>query len=82
MAYDLAVRELELLVREGGDLLAPETRTALETSLATIDEALADVRQALEEDPSSELLMSLLVSHQTARIRVLRQAAARIQASS
>ena len=81
-AYDLAVRELELLVHEGADVLAPETLAALETSLATIDAALADVRQALEDDPSSELLRSLLVNHQTARIRVLRQAASRIQASS
>lgn len=80
--YEEAVRELETLVDRGRDVLTPETVATLEESLATVDAALADVRTALAEDPGSELLRRMLVSHQTARLRVLRQAATVIEARS
>lgn len=80
--YEDAVRELELLVDRGRDVLTPETLATLEESLATVDAALAEVRTALAEDPGSELLHRMLVSHQTARLRVLRQAAAAIATRS
>ena len=80
--YDQAVLELEALVARGRSVMAPETLETVEASLAAIDAALADVRQALDDDPSSELLMGMLVSHQTAKLRVLRQAATQIQSRS
>lgn len=78
--YDQAITELEALVAAGRDVMRPETLQTLEESLAAIDQALVDVRDALEDDPSSELLMGMLVSHQTSKIRVLRRAATMIQA--
>lgn len=80
--YDAAIDELQALVDRGRDVLAPETMTRLAESLATIDTALAEVRAALAEDPGSELLQSMLVDHQTAKMRVLRQAASAIEAQS
>lgn len=77
--YDQAIADLEALVERGRETLSPETVATLEASLASIDQALADVRDALRDDPSSELLMSMLVGHQTSKLRVLRQAAAGIQ---
>lgn len=74
-SYESAVAELEQVLEEGRDLLAPETVAAVERSLATIDQAIAEVREAMRGDPSSELLARLLVKHQGSRLRVLRQAA-------
>ena len=70
------VLELEALVENGRNVLAPETVAALEEALGSVDRALADVREALAADPSSELLMGMLVDQQTAKLRLLRQAAA------
>lgn len=81
-SYDEAVRELEVLVARGRGVLAPETLATLEESLATVDAALSDVRQALEEDPGSNLLRRMLAGHQTTKLRVLRQAATAIEARS
>lgn len=80
--YAAAVSELETLVIQGRDLLAPETLAALDESLETIDQALDAVRAALQDDPSSELLARLLANHQRSKLRVLRQAALSVQAQS
>ena len=80
--YDRTIRELERMVEAGEDVLAPETLATLEVSLQTVDEALAEVRRALAEDPGSELLHRLLAGHQTTKVRVLRQAVTAIQAQS
>lgn len=80
--YDQTISELQALVDAGRDVMRPETLRTLEESLAAIDQALVDVRDALEDDPSSELLMGMLVSHQTSKIRVLRRAATMIQSRS
>lgn len=80
--YDDAVGELEVLVARGRGVLAPATLATLEESLASVDAALADVRRALDEDPESDLLLRMLVGHQTTKLRVLRQAATAIEARS
>jgi len=80
--YDEAVVQLETIVEQGRDVLSPETLATLEASLHTIDEAIAEVRTALESDPSSELLARLLANHQRSKLRVLRQAAASVQPRS
>lgn len=77
-SYRAAAAELEEVLEQGRDLLGPETVAALERSLATIDEAIAEVEAALARDPASPLLARLLVSHQATRLRVLRQAAAQV----
>lgn len=82
VAYDAALLELQDLVEENRELLAPETRDALDRSLATIDDAIDDIRQALQKDPNSELLARLLINQQRSKLRVLGQAATAIQARS
>jgi len=82
VGYAEAVRELEDIVQQGRDLLAPETVATIDRSLQTIDEALADVQAALEADPSSEVLGRMLVNHQRSRLRLLRQAAEAVWARS
>lgn len=73
--YQSAVRELEALLEEGRQRLAPETLVTLERSLSTIDEAIAEAERALARDPGSELLHRILASHQKTKLRILRQAA-------
>jgi hypothetical protein len=80
--YDEAVAELRTIIDQGRDVLSPETLSTLEASVATIDEAIAEVRDALADDPSSELLASLLANHQRSKLRVLRQAAIAAQPRS
>ena len=65
-----------------GTALIEETLETLDRSLDTIDDALRDVRRALDADPSSEILARMLVSHQRSRLRLLRQAAISVQAAS
>lgn len=80
--YDEAVVQLETIIEQGRHVLSPETLATLEASLRTIDGAIADVRGALEADPSSELLARLLANHQRSKLRVLRQAAISVQPRS
>lgn len=82
VAYESALLELQDLVEANRDLMAPETVAALDQSLATIDEAMVEIRRALRDDPNSELLARLLVNQQRSKLRVLRQAAAAVQARS
>lgn len=78
-SYVTAASELEALLEQGRGVLAPETLAAIESSLATIDAAIAEVERALRSDPSSDLLGRMLVRHQGARLRVLRQAVRQVQ---
>jgi len=77
--YYEALAQLEALVEQGRASLAPETLATLERSLATVDSAIAEVQQALRNDPNSELLARMLANHQGAKLRVLRHAAARLE---
>lgn len=80
--YEQAVSLLSDLIDQGRGVLAPETVETLDASLETVEQALAEVRTALAADPSSEILSRMLVSHQQAKLRLLRQAALSIQAAS
>jgi len=82
LGYAEAVQELEDILLQGRDLLAPETVATIDRSLQTIDEALNEVQAALEADPSSEVLGRMLVNHQRSRLRLLRQAAEAVWARS
>lgn len=77
--YDEAIIELEQLVEAGKSVLAPETLRTLEESLAIIETAIADARDALAEDPNSQLANRILANNQQAKLRVLQRAAAAIQ---
>ena len=73
--YDAAIADLEDILGRGRVLLSPETLATLENSLQTIDDAIGEVREALERDPASELLLRMLVTQQRTKLQVLRQAA-------
>ena len=62
-----------LLVQAGLGLarLAPEERRQVEASLATLRQAIADIRRALGEDPGNLLLQEMLVNSYQDEIRVL-----------
>lgn len=58
--YALAAADLEQLVEEGRDQLAPATIQALERSLALIDAAIDEARAALAADPANADVRALL----------------------
>jgi hypothetical protein len=81
-SYDTALDELMTIVETARPNLAPETLLALDQSLAEIDAAIADIAAALESDPSSGLLQSMMVNQQRSKLRVLSQVATLTQARS
>jgi hypothetical protein len=81
-SYDTALDELITIVETARPNLAPETLIALDQSLAEIDAAIADIAAALETDPASGLLQSMLINQQRSKLRVLSQVATLTQARS
>ncbi len=61
-AYRAARAELENSFKERLAMLDPKTRAKIEASLAVIQKAHEDMRQALEADPSNAVLEGLLES--------------------
>jgi hypothetical protein len=67
-------RERQALLVEAGlglSRLSPEERRRIEASLATLRQAIADIRRALGEDPGNLLLQEMLVNSHQEEIRVL-----------
>lgn len=58
--YAPARADLLRLIEERKDLLNPETRKVVEENIALIDQALRNIRGALEKDPDNRALMDLL----------------------
>ena len=81
-SYDAALDELMSIVETARPYLAPETLLALDQSLAEIDAAIEEIGVALESDPSSDLLQSMLVNQQRSKLRVLSQVATLTEAQS
>jgi predicted anti-sigma-YlaC factor YlaD len=74
--YEAAVADLEALLDTGREVLEPETVLVLEENLRIIDTAIAESREALAEDPASELLGRMLTSNMRRKLALLRQATA------
>ena len=74
--YEAAVADLEALLVTGREVLEPETVLVLEENLRIIDNAIAESREALAEDPASELLGRMLTSNMRRKLALLRQATA------
>jgi len=74
-SYEETIRDLEQRVKVGRSQLSPETVEALETSLATIDRAIARAQEALEADPASVYLNRHLAEARTRKLYILQQAA-------
>ncbi len=73
--YDAAVAELERVLRAGRDRLDPATVAVLEQSLETIDGAISEAREALQNDPTNFYLSEHLSATMNQKVRLLRQAA-------
>jgi hypothetical protein len=72
--YDAAVLDLERLLLEQRDELDPQTVRVIERNLQTIDEAIRQARQALEDDPANPYLNSYLVDSRRRKLDLLRRA--------
>lgn len=74
-SYEATIRDLEERVKVGRSQLSPETVQALETSLATIDRAIARAQEALKADPANVYLNRHLAEARTRKLYILQQAA-------
>jgi hypothetical protein len=70
--YERAAATLRAALEERRGSLAPETMASVERNLAVIDEAMAEVRAALRQDPRSRELRHMLVSTHRKKLDVLR----------
>ena len=74
--YDAAVSDLERALEERRNDLNPRTVEILERNLKLIDAAIAQARQALEEDPGNMYLNRHLVDSRRRKLDLLRRATA------
>lgn len=72
--YTTVTQDLERELAERKHALTPETIAAVERSLRTIDAAIAEAREALARDPSSETLARLFVASHDQKVELLRHA--------
>ncbi len=73
--YSDAASDLETVLEQGKDVLDPETVKVLEESLAAIDQAIAESREALDRDPGSVVLRRWLTDNLRRKVDLLRHAA-------
>jgi hypothetical protein len=73
--FDAAVAELQRLLDERRDQLDSATIQVLEENLATIDQAIAEARAALSEDPSNSYLNQHLATTMWRKVHLLQRAA-------
>jgi hypothetical protein len=74
--YAPARGDLLRLIQERKGLLTPETRAVIDENLALVDQALRNIRGALEKDPSNKVLMDLLRNTYRQEQEMMRRAAA------
>jgi anti-sigma factor RsiW len=74
--YDQAVADLEGALKNGRGKLDASTVATIEQSLQTIDQAIAQARQALAADPANGYLSDHLVEARRRKLDLLRRAAA------
>lgn len=73
--YDRSARELRATLDAQRDHLAPETIATVERSVATIDRAIAEARDALQRDPGNRVLLDMLTASHEQKLDLLRRAA-------
>jgi anti-sigma factor RsiW len=74
--FDAAIADLERTLQERRNDLNPRTVEVLERNLKLIDAAIAQARQALEEDPGNAYLSRHLVESRKRKLDLLRRATA------
>ena len=72
--YDDTARQLEATLALQRNRLAPTTISTVEHSLAVIDAAIAEARQALLEDPANRALMDIYTANYEHKLELLRRA--------
>jgi len=80
--YDAVIADLELALDQGRDRLDPNTVRVLEQSLATIDRAMLDAYEALEQDPTNSYLSAHLAATMKRKVELLQRAATIARAAS
>lgn len=73
-SYAEAVAELEAMLEQRRDRLDPETLRAVERNLEILDQAITEIRIALEENPDDPYLNRHLATTMKRKVDVLRQA--------
>jgi anti-sigma factor RsiW len=73
--YSSEVEQLQAVLRQNRDQLAPETVQILEENLQIIDAAILEARTALANDPQSAMLGELLRSAYQRKVDLLKQVA-------
>jgi hypothetical protein len=81
-AYDDAVADLQRMLAEGRGRLDQETVRVLESNLRTIDQAIAECRDALAADPANVYLMTYLAETRARKLELLRRATALVDSRS
>ena len=74
--YDAAARELSAAIAPQRGTLRPETVAAVDRSLHTIDDAIAEARTALARDPASGVVYELLLGMYRQKLDLLKRSAA------
>ena len=72
--FDAAVTDLEHILRNDRDRLDPGTVMVIERNLRTIDDAIAQAREALDKDPANPYLNSHLADSRRRKLDLLRRA--------
>jgi hypothetical protein len=72
--YASTVAELSATLDAQRPALSPSTVRAVERSLAVIDSAIAEARQALASDPASQALVDILSAHYERKVDLLQRA--------
>jgi anti-sigma factor RsiW len=72
--YQRAIGDLEQMLGEHRDKLAPQTVATLEANLKVIDQAIQESRAALAADPNSRELATMLSQSYDAKLDVLQRA--------
>lgn len=73
--YTSEITKLRDVFDQQSDLLDPRTRAVLNSSLRTIDSAIAEARAALDRDPASQFLSQQLNKSLDQKLGLLRKAA-------
>jgi len=74
--YDSAVADLQQALRQGRNHLDPATIAIVEQNIQTIDQAIAQAREALAADPANSYLTGHLVEARRRKLDLLRRATA------
>jgi len=74
--YDAAVADLEQALKQGRGKLDASTIAIVEQNLQTIDQAIAQAREALATDPANSYLSGHLVETRRRKLDLLRRATA------